>query len=395
MSTIPRDIVLREFEKRSLPSGEITGEMGKLLYEKYGKYLDIEFPSPPTGYQWKILPRGWMGYIPVSDELRIILEPKVELSNLFLMLEHAYKLEIKFMEGIFDSDSLDEFYDRLALRLSKLVLDRTRKGLHRNYDTFEEVLPYVRGRINVVDRARKPWTVNFESQFQEHTMDIEDNQILFWTLHTIGRSGLCRSSTRSHVREAFHKLEGYVSLQSFQAENCRNRTYHRLNEDYRNIHNLCAFFLEQTGPGHKLGEKSMQPFLVNMNNLFEVFVAEWLRENLPEGWSLKVKKTVYLSRQQGESFQIDLVLIDERSGLIKMVLDTKYKNAASPAADDISQVIAYADTVNCEEAVLIYPAPLKAPFDVQPGRTRVRGLWFDLKGDLSKNGKELVSQIIQ
>jgi 5-methylcytosine-specific restriction enzyme subunit McrC len=48
------------------------------------------------------------------------------------------------------------------------------------------------------------------------------------------------------------------------------------------MHALCRFFLECRGPGHETGDRKMIPFLVNMNNLYELFVARWLEKNLTE-----------------------------------------------------------------------------------------------------------------
>ena len=51
------------------------------------------------------------------------------------------------------------------------------------------------------------------------------------------------------------------------ADRCVGRTYNRLNADYEPMHALCRFFLENSGPAHARGDRSMLPFLVNMPRL--------------------------------------------------------------------------------------------------------------------------------
>jgi 5-methylcytosine-specific restriction enzyme subunit McrC len=53
----------------------------------------VEFPSPKTDHRWELTAQGWVGYIPLSPELGLSLQPKVSLEGLFRMLEYAYRLE--------------------------------------------------------------------------------------------------------------------------------------------------------------------------------------------------------------------------------------------------------------------------------------------------------------
>ena len=42
-----------------------------------------------------------------------------------------------------------------------------------------------------------------DCQYHENTADIEDNQILAWTLYCMARSGFCREKVAELVRRAF------------------------------------------------------------------------------------------------------------------------------------------------------------------------------------------------
>jgi 5-methylcytosine-specific restriction enzyme subunit McrC len=87
------------------------------------------------------------------------------------------------------------------------------------------------------------------ASYQEHTADIDDNQILAWTLWVIGRSGLCRPDRALLiVRHAFRQLQGAITLVPITAAMCVDRRYHRLNSDYAPLHALCRFSLAHSGP---------------------------------------------------------------------------------------------------------------------------------------------------
>jgi len=159
------------------------------------------------------------------------------------------------------------------------------------------------------------------------------------------------------------------------------------------MHALCRFFLEQSGPNHHLGERTMLPFLVDMARLYERFVAEWLKTNLPPNWRLKVQERVDLSQANILHFDIDLVLYEVHTGVAHYVLDTKYKRSGSPVTSDIHQMISYAHTKDCREAMLIYPTPLDQPLDETIRGIRVRSLTFSLDGDLEQAGQRFLQDL--
>jgi 5-methylcytosine-specific restriction enzyme subunit McrC len=49
------------------------------------------------------------------------------------MLEYAYRLNIIFPKGRIDSNSLQEFFERLAGILAKKTFERGKKGFYRTY----------------------------------------------------------------------------------------------------------------------------------------------------------------------------------------------------------------------------------------------------------------------
>ena len=394
-----KTIRLTEFKPKLYDTDNTLDPLFKKLWEEYDKRqgkLKVEFPSLNTENKWSLTSLGWVGSIPLSEEVEVRLNSKVPIMNIFRMLEHAYRLQsFQFLDGLTDSGCLEEIYDRLARILAIRIQDRARKGFYRSYLHKNENLPFLRGRMNIERALRRPWDVELLCNYEEHTADVEENQILAWTLSRMLYANLNREETKTIIRSAYRVLQGYVKIRTFKPSDCVGRLYNRLNSDYHPLHSLCRFFLEQTGPTHIAGTHKMIPFLVHMDRLFELFVSEWLRAHLPVHEVLKAQERVSFGDQDNLNIKIDLVVYDAENQQVRCVMDTKYKVPAGTSDNsDITQVVAYATAKGCKEAILIYPAHVAKPFDVPWGPIRVRSLTFDLSGNLDEAGAHLINEIL-
>jgi 5-methylcytosine-specific restriction enzyme subunit McrC len=165
-----------------------------------------------------------------------------------------------------------------------------------------------------------------------------------------------------------------------------------LNQDYQLLHALCRFFLDNTGPSHESGDREMLPFLIDMANLYEKFVAEWLKANTPKGFEVEPQHRVEHDTNYFD--KIDLIIRDSETKKVQYVLDTKYKAPDKVDNTDRNQVVTYATLLNCKNAILIYPQTLKASIDKQIGDIRVRSLTFSLDSDLHEAGKTFLTSLL-
>ena len=373
----------------------ISPESGKYLWQEFDKkrgVLQITFPSIQTENQWEITARDWIGVIPLSNSQQLLLQSKTPIRNFFGMWEYAYDLRsINFLEGSTKVESLLDFFDNLAKGLANWVIKRGHIGFHRRYLAQIDELPFVRGRI-LTKQNPTISSHKINCEFDTLTTNIPDNQILLYTLQQIAKMGLCKPFTQQMVRKAYHLLIGSVSLRPFSPQDCINRTYTRLNQDYQPMHALCRFFLEHTGPSYETGNHEIRPFLINMPRLFEQFVANWLKKHLTLPWQLQIQESVHIGTKNEFRFDIDLVLYDE-NGRSWGVLDTKYKTPIKPDSADVHQIIAYAKAKQATNAILIYPTPLESPLDIQLDDINIRTLSFSLEGDMQKSGEFLLNAL--
>ncbi|MEG4324935.1 5-methylcytosine restriction system specificity protein McrC, partial [Microcoleus sp. herbarium5] len=165
-----------------------------------------------------------------------------------------------------------------------------------------------------------------------------------------------------------------------------------LNQDYQLLHALCRFFLDNTGPSHETGDREMLPFLIDMANLYEQFVAEWLKANTPKRF--KVEQQYPVKHDKDYFDEIDLIIRDIETNEILYVLDTKYKAPDRVGSDDRHQIVAYANALNCQNAILVYPQDLTTLLDIKHGAIRVRSLTFSLDSDLNEAGKTFLTSLL-
>lgn len=382
---------LTEYEPVLLPAAALDEQAADLLWRRYRTQVEIEPPSFRTGNQWRLTAQGWAGFIPLSRHLALVLQPQIALRDLFAMIEIAYDLQsLHFLPGLVHVTTLPEIYTRLAYLLAQRILARCRRGLYRAYVPIQDRTPYVRGRIHTHALPQSLPTATVTCSHHQLTTDNEENRILGWTLHTILHSGLCTGETLQTLQRAYRQLASQITLILINAEACRARTYSRLNQDYAPLHALCAFFLEQSGPGHTIGEQSMVPFLVDMARLYEQFVAAWLKRRLAR--THRVAAQVRTPVSGDLHFTIDLVI---SAGRQRWVVDTKYKTpTGGPDTADVAQVLAYAQVQGAQEAVLVYPTPLPQPLDVTVGGVRLRTLTFQLDQRLDLAGETLVAALL-
>ncbi len=389
-------IELTEYKTKRLAQEDFSQKLAEYLWRNHGNQITIEFPNPMNDWQWCLTNQGWVGYIPIKNELTIALKPKVPIYNVFGMLEYAYNLKsLSFSKDYIHSNSIQDFFNVLANILAKQILNRVRKGLYKSYQDRNEKLTYVCGKIEFNEHLRKPWDPRLECHYQNCTPDIEDNQILLWTLYIIIRSGLCNLETSKLIHQTYRNLQRVIQVQPFTAIQCKSRFYNRLNLDYQVMHHLCCFFLEHCGPQFSTGKQISIPFLVNMPNLYEMFVAEWLKMHLPQKYELRAQERVNIGADNMLYFVIDLVIYDNDTGETLYVLDTKYKITEGISPADFSQVVTYALAKNCSEAVLVYPWKSTEHHSGYIHNIRVRSLPFKIDGDLEEAGTHFLEELFE
>lgn len=388
-----QSIELTEYAPRLI---DLPAEVADGIYRQYPTQFALDWPSPTTDSKYRLVSKGWVGVFPLRGSVLLNVQPKVPVRNLFAMWEYAYKLDLlRDREALQSSDELPAFFNTLAMVLAKRTMLRARRGLARDYVTRSERLGTVRGRLDVQQMVRDPIGGALPCEYDEHTADVDDNIIVAYTLSRLRRHPALREAVRLEVGRAFHALPSEISMRRVTASDCVARVYSRLNADYGQLHALCRFFLSHTGPLHAVGDASMLPFSVNTADLFEQFVAAWLRVHLPSDFELGVQEYFSVDGPGAAPFYIDLVIRDRATRAVRCVLDTKYKSHTIPRSEDLHQAVSYAEAQACRHAILVYPSLQSREAEYRINTKSVHTVVFDLDGDLNVTGARMLGVILK
>ena len=139
-------------------------------------------------------------------------------------------------------------------------------------------------------------------------------------------------------------------------EDLKRLKVNRLVEDYENLINFCWFLANhlETVSGNQ--GRSFWSFLIDMNKLFEDFIAESLRK-FCKSWRIEIQESVNICRNGSSSLDVairpDIVVYTDQ-GKTLAVLDTKWKTEINKR-EDIFQLISYLHLLDAKIAILVYP----------------------------------------
>jgi 5-methylcytosine-specific restriction enzyme subunit McrC len=390
------DWIIEEYEDKKIPRSQLSDRDIGYLDEEFSDELELEGPSSLNDWNWVLRNEGYVGHIQLPENGSIELKPGIDLDNVFGMLEYAYDLG-KFNlaeEDVYDSETVQGFYDKIAAIFARNVNKRRKEGLYRSYQSREEKSERIRGRIDFSKTARKPWEVKAHVKYREMTSDNEENQILLYTLNRISRSGFASEDTLQKVRQGIRSLRGSISYREFESSDCVGRRYNRLNQDYQRMHALARLILDTSEPSHESGDAEMIPYTVYMPDLYELFVARWMKQHLPTGYSIDFQEHVDLG-ETGLFYRIDVVLNDDRTGEVVAVLDTKYREPdnGKPDTGEVNQVLGYAKKTGTDRAFLVYPVDLDNRFPLEMDDVVIDCIQFGLQGDLEGNGGSFLQKL--
>ena len=377
---------LREHESRRLSYGEIRRlgsgaksitEQDKRFYDELKKKLDIT--ELKDGLH--IVAKQYVG-VARFDGFTVNVHPKITFKNavtLPRMIEFAHG-------GVDDSGVETEFVgggDALREMLIRSIVKKTeslfRSGMHRSYVIQRHHTDYMRGQLlfdsvhmhDIAIGEARLWC-----EFDDISYDNPENRLVKTALEVCRRittepdmrrrisrllshmDSIVSSPARmSAVRVGRHYILNYTNtIDSSLPSNATKITYSRVNRHYEPIHRLCKLVLDSTGMSDLYGKhlQDVGQFFVNMNEVFERFVAQLFKKYYPPpvrtqkeftAWRrpdvVPARLDIWLEDEDVVPARLDIWLEDE-----DVVLDTKYKvskdNTPALTIADLYQIGFYA-----------------------------------------------------
>ncbi|MBE3037478.1 MAG: restriction endonuclease [Chloroflexi bacterium] len=348
-----RQIDLREYQS-SLPTPLSADEIVGL--RRLAPQVRVE-PSTIAPGQYELTPNSHVGIVRIGDTV-FEIRPKLPIERFFFLLSYAVDPSL-WQEELVPFDAQDAVLEAVAPAFRQLVTRATCRGLLHGYRTEEEALPLVRGQIRFQDQMHRRYgmALPVELRFDDFTPDINENRILLAALHRLSRLPIRSAAVRRGLHEvvaAFHA----VSLVRFECNDIPPMLFTRLNQNYEPAIRLATLILKWASL--ELGSHNITgtSFLVDMNEVFELFVHRALREalKLPEVEFPRGKGSLYLDEARRVELMPDLSW--RRGPRCCFVGDVKYKRVNVPGVKhpDLYQILAYLTATNLQAGLLVYAA---------------------------------------
>lgn len=352
-------ITLHEYERKEL---DLTPDDQATFLNDVSRRISIS-PTVVPG-RVEISPNQYVGVVRLPSGVTLDLLPKVPLHNVMWMIAEVERLEgIDF--HIFDHEvsigTFDDILEPIASAFASLVEHLIDRGLYRTYVEQEDNLPAIRGRIDFREDMNRNIVLRHRTycRFTEFSWDVPENRVIRQVIRKLIGWGFSARLT-ARLISLDRQMED-VKPGNLRPHHIDRFQYSRQSEHYRPIHRYCRLFLDGFSLSEQVGDSPFAGFLMDMNVLFEQFVAIRLEQSLA-----RIHRGLHLNRQSSHrlfesisrNIQPDLVL--ERSGHALLVADTKYKrrSGADGSSSDYYQLITYCTVLGLNDGMLIYPRHL-------------------------------------
>jgi len=308
-------------------------------------------PDAEPGW-WTISAQNFVGSL-VVDDMRLLIRPKINPENLFLLLEVGLD-ERDWRREVFDYATGADLLPSVVAFFARTVETTLARGVLRSYREHEERLVSLRGRIDIKTQiARTGVAIPVACRYDDYTADIAENRYLKTAVRLALRVAQVLPEDRRRLMQHLVTLEEVEDVAS-QPDDIDRIGITRLDVHYEPALRLARLLLANLTLVDQKGGTTASSFLVDMNLLFERFVTRRLRRALRGRLEVAEQLSGYLAEGRRVSIRPDLTF--RRSGLPVYVGDIKYKLTADARAHnaDYYQLLAYTTAMDLPEGVLIY-----------------------------------------
>jgi 5-methylcytosine-specific restriction enzyme subunit McrC len=281
------------------------------------------------------------------------------------MIRYALDLPKLMTEAFSVSEEvqrLKNYYDILVKFLLYLIEPLLQQGLYNSYGKYEENLMSVRGKIlfkeNLLRNYNRPDKVF--CNYSELTADILENRIIKYTLFHLSKGHFFDDSVSVRIKNCYKRFD-QVEIVPIHSDYFKSIQYTPLNEHYRPILSLCELLLSDSSLDlETIGERTAISFLLDMNKLFEKFIANLLAEKIGQ-FNVKIQETEYPEiNEEKLRVRIDIEVL--QNGSPSLILDTKYKELRDMSEEgyiaDVAQLVLYSVSTGVKKLGLIYVGKL-------------------------------------
>lgn len=366
-----------ERQEIDIPISEIVHEGGKLnILPNVKNYFSIDYK--PKNDKLSLVAGGFIGLIPINNQLAIQINPKFSISNLTRIVAIA---EDNFNTLSFFSKKYREnedfspvVFEFMAECLANELQAIEEEGLLKDYLLKKEDSHKIRGRINVNDSIKSLWSHGHFNKasisYFEFTPDNPFNRLIKFTLKfCIEELSLINSSKSNLIESLIEYYSIFDAVTLSHSLHCFEDVYSAIESDkvtalrqyYVNICEICRLIVNRIGVSFDKdgNDVELNSFTLDMASTFEKYLLNSIRFNrgiFPESTVIldgnkEGRKKLYNQPSIGKGdAKPDIIL---KVGVSTIIADAKYKTKSKDT--DRYQVISHALSYNAKIAVLILP----------------------------------------
>ncbi len=367
--------VLKEWETKTLDDIELTSDDRELL-NHFSDNNCFKLDELRDGVKFSAT--SWIGVVKFTNvEVQIIPKLAGEHLGLLDLIEYvvdvdAFRRSIGVRTLCNDGCNL---FDLIALLFAEACERLIRRGILSDYVEREADLATLKGKMLVDRQVRLRFgrVDRIECRYDEYESDIIENQIIAYALSVIEKM-VKHEATKRKIRHLLMVFEGTCNKDQLDVANARKSiTYNRLNDHYREAHELAWLLFDALGVNdlYKKGQTRCFAFLLNMNTIFELFLYKWIKQlirdtNYSLRYQVKDNSIIWNATAQRSYSRVipDLLLKNRDYPEQQLAIDAKYKiyDERKLAPEDIYQLFLYAYAYGkriegySSPALLVYPA---------------------------------------
>jgi 5-methylcytosine-specific restriction enzyme subunit McrC len=339
-------------------------------------------------------------------------------ANLLFLLQYAVRLP-KFSGLTTLQQSKLDFLEVLIHLFAINLRSQWQQGASHTYQAVDTVLPVLKGQWRLTEQLREPARQHqFAVTCDEFTADNALNRVLRYVVER-----LWNISRDKHNRRILGDLKIWMDevtlLPNLNFMEALTVPMTRLNERFEPLLNLAKLFLSQRSLHLTVGDCQTYGFTFDMNQLFEQFVANFLkqhRSDLPD-WLVDCDVKSQLSgkflAQRSISgtpiFQLKPDIAFQARDKYHLIIDTKYKRLdigdrnLGVKQEDMYQMCTYAQRFGVDRVLLLYPQtadisePIRDSFKLFNGETSVYVATVNFQAALTQQlqQKQLLEELHQ
>jgi len=257
--------------------------------------------------------------------------------NLWFMLLYAWNeppdLTQHIVSEIEDAPSLDSL---LCLILIKLVKQRFRIGLGRDYLMESSAIRGIRGKINFGESIKRNLFDRGQTfcQYYEYHLNVPKNQIIRTTMMKMVRLGNFgpdepfANSIRQNLRVLVRAMDG-IDFVELNRDLIERQQLGRNDRDYRIMLSICKLLLQKQMPTDtysQTGVRDLDRESIVFYDLFEKFIANFYTYHLTD-WEVQTQKHIAWHDSSNNEFlpvmKPDIFFREKQSNNV-IFLDTKF-----------------------------------------------------------------------